>query len=110
MGSTIPPRLGDQGQRHNMNTLYQIAGSIDRSISRTEIVTVIKRAPSMDDLFAEFFGEIPVDNDYEYVDTYDADGRPMREVWSVCGSDDTGDAWRVHLVLDRVPDAEAASA
>lgn len=72
-----------------------IHAAIERSQSHSQIVTI-----SVDDLDEALAGIAahPDARDYDYVDTTDQDGEPLREVWDASHDDDSMD-WRVHLIL-----------
>lgn len=76
-----------------MNTLEH---AIARSRSHNEIVAV-----EVDDIQAGFralLDALGTDCEYDYVDTRDQDGHPMREVWDASDTSGAGNMdWRVHL-------------
>lgn len=67
--------------------------AIQRSISHDEIVTAT--VSDIDAAYIELISQRECAQ-HDSCDTRDADDQSMREVW---GTTETGDTWRVHLVI-----------
>lgn len=79
------------------HTQHTIDGAIARSAAYNEIVTVY--VADLEQAYAALLEQIDEDAEYDYVDTRDQDGHPMREVWDASDTSGQGEMdWRVHLI------------